>query len=67
MSINIFHIYIYTDIYILYKEKYSPHCCQRANLRMGEFYVANKISVNTTVPGRIQDRAKPFASVKGGK
>lgn len=34
---------------------------------MGEFYVANKISVNTTVTGWIQDGAKPFASVKGGK
>lgn len=34
---------------------------------MGKFYVANKISVNTTVTGRIQDGVKPFASVKGGK
>lgn len=45
---------------------YRPNC-KRANLRLGEFYVAKNISVKTTASGRIQEGATPFAIVEGRK
>lgn len=61
-------------VHVLYTGKYSPlfYFCpfrsrQRANLRLGELFITNNISVNTTASGRIQDGAKLLACVKGRK
>lgn len=41
--------------------------CQKANLRLCEFSVANNISAHATASGRIQDGEQKYASVKGRK
>lgn len=58
---------------LLFTEKYSPlfyfrPCCQRVNLRLGDFTdVSNNLSLNTSVSGRIQNGVKLFTSVEGRK
>lgn len=48
---------------------FRPFCLrgQRPNLSMDEFYIVNNIYVNKSESGRIQERAKPFASVEERK
>lgn len=53
---------VYMDIFAPFH--FHPRF-QGANLRLGEFNVMKNVSGNTTATGRIQDWAKPFATLKG--
>lgn len=44
-----------------------PHCCQRANVRLGEFQYPERSFFNTTVSGQIQHEGNCLQSIEEGK